>query len=178
MTARRAAAYVRVSSSDEPTADWSLTFQEHQIREYAEHNGYEVVQLYRDEIASGTDKCPGLEHMLFHSQTGLFSSILVLHASRLFHNTALARRYADELRGKLGIEIVFVHCPTIDPTGLPIQTLDELFDEYARCELRLRTTLGKQARAQRGLFNGTLPFGYTLDHDGVPVPHPSDSVGL
>jgi site-specific DNA recombinase len=172
-----AAAYVR-TCCEEPTEDWSLDEQEQHIREYAERHNYQIVQLYQDKTVRSTDKCPGFERMLFDAHAGLFSAILLLHASRLFHNVALASRYADELRGKLGIDIVFVHQAALDPTGFTPETLNELFEEYTLHELRMRTTLGKQARAQRGLFNGTLPFGYTLNQDDIPVAHPTDSLGL
>lgn len=178
MTVQKSAvAYLR-TYTEEQAGDLDLEHQEKRIRQYAERNDYEIVQFYRDNAASSTDKCPGFERMLLDAQTGQFSTILVLDASRLFYNVALASRYVDELRCKLGIEIVFVHELAFDTTGFTAETLNELFEEYTLHELRLRTTLGKQVRAQRGLFNGTLPFGYRLDEDGVPVPHPTDSLGL
>ena len=39
---------------------------------------------------------------------------------------------------------------------------------------RMWTTLGKQTRAQNGLYNGTLPFGYMPGEEGgAPVEHPT-----
>lgn len=177
---KRAAAYVRVSS-EEQTDGWSLEGQERQIREYAARNGYEVVQVYQDEVSGSQDQRPGFERMLFDAHAGLFSAILVLHTSRLFRNVALARRYKDELRNKLNIEVVFVNQPAVDPndpSGFMMETINELFDEYYLYQLRMWTTLGKRTRAQQGLYNGTLPFGYMRGEHGVPVAHPTDSEGL
>ncbi len=178
MTPRRAAAYVRVSSRDESTDGRSLEEQEKQIRAYAKTHGYAIVQVYQDRLNTANDSWPGLARLLLDSQTGMFSAVILMDASRLFHNPILAGRYADELRDKLKVEIVFVLPSAPVPADLIPETLNELFDDYVRYELRLRTTLGKQARAQRGLFNGTLPFGYTRGDDGAPVPHPTNSVGL
>jgi site-specific DNA recombinase len=179
-TPKRAAAYLRVSSEDQ-TDGWSLEGQEKQIREYAERNGYEVVQVYQDEVSGSKDKRPGFERMMLDAHAGLFTAIIVLHTSRLFRNLALSRRYKDELRNKLGIEVVFVNQPAVDsndPTGFMMETLNEMFDEYYLVQLRMWTTLGKRTRAEKGLYNGTLAFGYMPGPDGVPVQHPTDSLGL
>jgi len=74
--AKRAAAYVRVSS-EEQTDGWSLEGQEKQIRDYAERNGYEVVQVYRDETTGSKDKRPGFERMMLDAHAGLFNAIIV-----------------------------------------------------------------------------------------------------
>jgi DNA invertase Pin-like site-specific DNA recombinase len=172
-----AAAYVR-TYHEEPAGNWSAEYQDRQVRYYAARHGYEITQVYQDDAVHHTDKCSGFERMLFDAQAGLFSAILALHPSRLFHNAVLAGRYTDELRDKLGVEIVFVSEAVPDPAAYTMESLNALFEEYTLHELRTRSTLGKQARAQRGLFNGTLPFGYTLNGDEVPVAHPMDSVGL
>jgi site-specific DNA recombinase len=175
---KRAAAYVRVSS-EEQTEGWSLEGQEQQIREFAERSGYAIVQVYRDETSGSKDKRPGFERMMLDAHSGLFSAIIVLHTSRLFRNVALSRRYKDELRNKLNIEVLFVNQPVSDdPTGFMMETLNEMFDEYYLYQLRMWTTLGKQTRAQKGLYNGTLPFGYLLGDDGVPMLHPLNAEGV
>lgn len=98
---KRAAAYVRVST-EEQSDGWSMEGQEQQIRDYAARNGYEIVQVYRDEVSGSKDKRPGFERMMLDAHSRLFSAIIVLHTSRLFRNIALSRRYKDELRNNLG----------------------------------------------------------------------------
>lgn len=176
---KRAAAYVRVSS-EEQTEGWSLDGQEQQIREYAERNGYEIVQVYRDEVSGSKDKRPGFERMMLDAHAGLFTAIIVLHTSRLFRSVILSRRYKDELRNKLNIEVLFVNQPVSDdPSGFLLETLNEAFDEYYLYQLRMWTSLGKQTRAQKGMWNGTLPFGYVTDEEtGLPVRHPESAKGV
>jgi site-specific DNA recombinase len=169
---------VRVSS-EEQTEGWSLEGQEQQIREYAARNGYEIVQVYSDEISGSKDKRPGLERMLLDAHAGHFIAIIVLHTSRLFRNVALARKYKDELRNKLSVEVLFVNQPLPDDaSSFMVETINELFDEYYLHQLRMWTTLGKQTRAYKGFYNGTLPFGYMPGENGVPVPHPTNAAGL
>ena len=149
MKGKPAAAYVRVSS-EEQTEGWSLDGQEQQIRDYAERNGYGIVQVYQDETSGSKEKRPGLDRMLMDAHAGQFSAVIIIHTSRLFRNIALARRYKDLLRNKLNIEVIFVNQPHIDPSdpmAFMMETFNELFDEYYLHQLRFWTTLGKQTRA-------------------------------
>src|SRR5690606_3915638 len=176
---KRAAAYVRVSSEDQGDG-WSLDGQEQKIREWADRNGYEIVHVYRDEVSGSKDKRPGFERMMLDAHAGLFTAIIVLHTSRLFRNIALSRRYKDELRNRLNIEVLFVNQPmSDDPSGFMMETINEMFDEYYLYQLRMWTSLGKHTRAKNGMWNGTLPFGYMTDEEtGLPVPHPTNAKGL
>lgn len=181
MTARRAAAYVRVSS-EEQTEGWSLDGQEQAIRDYAERNGYTIVHVYQDDESGSKDARPGFEQMVMDAHNKLFEAIIVFHTSRLFRNVALARRYKDLLRNKLNIDLVFINQPVVspdDPGAFMMEGINELFDEYYLHQLRFWTSLGKQTRAQKGMWNGTLPFGYMTDPDsGLPVAHPKNAEGL
>lgn len=175
-----AAGYVRVST-EEQTEGWSLEGQETQIRDYAQRNGYDIVNFYVDDSTGSKEKRPGLERLLLDAHNGRFQAIIIVHTSRLFRNMVLARRYKDLLRNKLGIEVIFLSQPKMDPndpTAFLTEAINELFDEYYLHQLRFWTTLGKQTRAQRGMWNGTLPFGYVSDEEGKPVPHPANAAGV
>jgi DNA invertase Pin-like site-specific DNA recombinase len=181
MTGRRAVAYVRVSS-EEQTEGWSMDGQEHAIRDYAARNGYEIVSVYTDDVTGSKDKRPGFEQMLMDAHSSLFEAIIVFHTSRLFRNVALARRYKDLLRNKPNIDVIFINQPIVspdDPAAFMMEGINELFDEFYLHQLRIWTSLGKQTRAQQGMWNGTLPFGYITDPDsGLPVAHPKNAEGL
>jgi site-specific DNA recombinase len=175
-----AVGYVRVST-EEQTQGWSLTGQEAQIRDFAERNGYKIVAVYTDEVSGSKDKRPGFERMLLDAHNRAFQAIIVVNTSRLFRNLALARRYKDLLRNKLNIDVIFVSQPNMDPndpSSFIMEAMNELFDEYYLHQLRFWTTLGKQTRAQKGLWNGTLPFGYITGDEGKPIPHPTNAKGL
>lgn len=180
MSAILASGYVRVSS-EEQGEGWSLEGQEKNIQDYAEGHGYKIIRIYRDEMTGSKEKRPGFERMLIDAHNGKFKAIIVVNTSRLFRNLVLARRYKDLLRNKLGIEVIFLNQPNIDPndpSAFIMETMNELFDEYYLHQLRFWTTLGKQTRAQKGLWNGTLSFGYMSGEDGVPIPHPVNAEGL
>lgn len=177
---KRAVGYIRVSK-EEQGEGWSLDGQEQQIREFAERSGYEIVDIFRDESSGTKDRRPGFDHMLDDAQRGQFEAIILVHTSRLFRNIGLARRYKDELRNRLGVEVLFANQPIMDasdPMAFIMEGINELFDEYYIHQLRFWTKLGKHTRARRGLWNGTLPFGYITDGNGVPIPHPENAEGL
>ncbi|WP_119071630.1 recombinase family protein [Aggregatilinea lenta] len=178
---KRAAAYVRVSS-EEQTEGWSLDGQERAIRDYADRNNYDIVSVYHDDVTGSKEERPGFEQMIMDAHDKQFEGIIVFHTSRLFRNVALARRYKDLLRNKLSIDLVFINQPVVspdDPTAFMMEGINELFDEYYLHQLRFWTSLGKQTRAQQGMWNGTLPFGYMTDPEtGLPAPHPQNAQGL
>lgn len=108
MTKKRAAAYVRVSNS-EYEQGLSLDGQARQIREFAGQNGYTVAYLYSDMVAGNNERRPGLEQLLSAARDGLFETVILLDASRLFRSPDLTQRYHDLLSLKFGLDVIFVH---------------------------------------------------------------------
>jgi len=179
LSPKRAAAYIRVSS-EEQTEGWSMEGQEQTIREYAERHGFEIAKLYTDDTTGSEANRPGLESMMLDAQGKQFQAIIVVHTSRLFRNVALARMYKERLRNKLDVDVVFMNQPTMDPndpSAYLTETINELFDEYYLIQLSFWTTLGKKTRAQQGMWNGTLPFGYVTDEETGCAGRPSGERG-
>ncbi|MFC1961103.1 recombinase family protein, partial [Chloroflexota bacterium] len=142
-----------------------------------------IVAIYSDDSsAKDTFHRPGFEQMMMEAVSGKFQAILVYHTSRMFRNVADARRYKTKLRQYLGIEVVFISQGKMDPddpNGFMLEGINELFDEHYLWQLKVYTKMGKKTRAEKGLWNGTLPWGYITDPDtGLPVPHPMNAKGL
>ncbi|MFC1961206.1 recombinase family protein [Chloroflexota bacterium] len=176
-----AVGYIRVSS-EEQSEGWSLDGQEKAIRVHAERHGYEITAIFTDDSTGSKDKRPGLEKMMIQASNGQFKAIIVVHTSRLFRNIALARKYKDQLRNKLEIELLFINQPQMDPGGpdaFLMEGINELFDEYYLYQLKFWTSLGKRSRAENGMWNGTLNFGYVTDEETkIPIFHPKNKDGL
>ena len=98
---KRAAIYVRVSS-EEQVQGYSLAAQERTAEAYCQSNGWDVVQVYRDEGRSArTDnitKRPGFAAMLEDADAGRFDVIVVHKLDRLARN----RRVAFDTLHRLG----------------------------------------------------------------------------
>lgn len=180
MSGKPAAGYIRVST-EEQSQGWSMTGQEEQINKYAVNHGYKIVHVYQDESSGSGEERPGLDHLIADAHAGAFVAIIIVHTSRLFRNVALARRYKELLRDKIGIQVISINQPILDPNdpaAFLMEGINELFDEYYIHQLRFWTRLGKQTRAKKGLWNGTIPFGYERGQNGVPIPHPINAEGV
>jgi DNA invertase Pin-like site-specific DNA recombinase len=118
MTTYRAAAYTRVANSE--NASERLADQERQIRQWAEQNGCQVVDVYAD-IGSGiTDQRPGLERLSVDARTGAFELVIVTELSRLFRDVLLLHLYCNALRNQLGVAVRAVHpCDGCQYAGWP-----------------------------------------------------------
>ncbi len=61
------------------------------------------------------------------------------------------------------------------PSGLLLEGVSELFDEYYSVSLSVKMIQQRERRAQKGLWNGNLPFGYVKGGDGIPVIAPEEA---
>jgi DNA invertase Pin-like site-specific DNA recombinase len=107
MTTYRAAAYTRVANSE--NASERLADQERQIRQWAEQDGCEIVDVYTDIGSGNTDQRPGLERLVADARAGAFDMVVVAEPSRLFRNMQLLHQYCNLLRNELGVAVSAVH---------------------------------------------------------------------
>src|SRR5258708_13506115 len=76
----KAAIYCRVST----TAGQSVEMQLRDLRQLADHRGFEIIGEYCDEGVSGScDSRPQLDRMLSDAQRGKFQAILIWRLDRL-----------------------------------------------------------------------------------------------
>jgi DNA invertase Pin-like site-specific DNA recombinase len=118
MTTKRAAAYTRVANSE--NASERLADQERQIRQWAQRNGCEVVDVYTDIGSGNNDQRPGLEQLSADARAGAFELVIVTELSRLFRNMLLLHLYCNLLRNQMGVAVSAVHpCDGCQYEGWP-----------------------------------------------------------
>ena len=61
---KKAVIYARVSSAQQTTRTDGLSSQEQRCRLYCEHKGYEVVEIFKDDMSGSVAKRPGMDAML------------------------------------------------------------------------------------------------------------------
>ena len=61
--------YCRVSSAKQTTRGDGLSSQETRCREFAKYRGYEVAQVFKDDVSGGVVGRPGMKAMLAHLRT-------------------------------------------------------------------------------------------------------------
>lgn len=160
----RAAAYIRVST-EEQVEGFSLAAQSRAIRAYCELQGWQLVGEYVDEGLSASKESsaqrPEFRRILAAVEAGEVDVVIVHKLdrfSRLLTLTiqSLARIYAA------GASFVSLseHIDYTTPQGKLMLGLFAAFAQFYSDNLSTETTKGHRERAQQGLWNGDLPFGY------------------
>lgn len=169
----RCAIYIRVSSAEQRREGYSLPEQRRVLTEYAEKQGYKIVDVYADEGISASKK-PHLRHdfqrMMRDVEAGLIDIIIFIKLDRWFRNVGDYYR-TQEILDRHGVkwESVLEDYDTTTRTGrlnLNIKlTIAE--DEAANTSERVKFVLDAKVRNKEP-NTGTQPFGYKIEKiDGV-----------
>ena len=88
---KRAALYIRVSTDEQARHGYSLTEQEHDLRQYADQHGYNIIGVYADEGISARkalSRRKGLQRLLDDVEGGHIDVIVFKCLDRWFRNVA------------------------------------------------------------------------------------------
>ncbi len=157
----RCVIYARYSSDNQREA--SLTDQERECREYAKHQGWEVVEVYSDAaISGGSDRRPGYQKLLHDARSGRFDVVLAEALDRLSRRLADTANLHDELTF-LGIRLFAKDQGEITKMHTAIMGL--VAEQYVT-DLREKTKRGQRGRIHEGMTAGGLGYGYTVGEPG------------
>lgn len=164
MTGKRAALYLRVSTSRQAEHDLSIPDQRRQLVDYCGAKGWEIAQEFVEPGASGTgDKRREFQEMIAAacSPDRPFDLIVVHSYSRFFRDTYLFEFYRRKLEKK-GVELVSITQATADnPAGHMVRQIFSVFDEYQSRENAKHVARAMLENARCGFWNGSRPpFGY------------------
>ena len=162
----RVAAYCRVSSDSKD----QLHSYAAQIRSYteeiAQHDGWELVDVYADEGLTGTrmDRREDFNRMMADCRKGKIDRILVKSVSRFARNTKDCLSTLRELSG-MGVSVKFEK-ENIDTKTLTTELLVSVFSSLAQQEsisISANQRISYQHRMERGEFiTCKAPYGYRL----------------
>ena len=160
----RVAAYCRVSTDLEEQASSYAS----QIRSYTElisqHEGWELVDIYADEAASGTktDKREDFNRLLADCRKGKIDRVLVKSISRFSRNTKDCLAALRELM-RLGVTVQFEK-ENIDTGTLTTELMVSVSGSLAQQEsmsISQNIRMGYRRRMERGEFIASSPpYGY------------------
>jgi len=161
----KAALYIRVSTEEQAEEGFSIPAQSKQLSEYCVKNGIEVFKIYADEGLSGQkENRPQFQQMVKDAEKKLFNIILVHKFDRFARKVELSQRIKRQLKAA-GINVVSITEPIEDsPIGFFQEGILELIAEYYVKNLAAESKKGHVERASQGLHNGSVPFGYRIDH--------------
>ena len=199
----RAAGYIRVSTEEQAEHGHSLDAQRTAIADFVCARGWELVEEYVDAGLSGrSDRRPALRRLLDDATNDCFDVVIVHAIDRFYRDLQGLLSALDHLRR---YQVAFIsiteNLDFTSPWGkLALAVLGTLAEIYLD-RLSAETSKGKKARAQKGLWNGSIPLGYCkglcsacTDPNGpgycpyvggpnrgdgvVLVPHPIESVAV
>lgn len=173
-----AVGYIRVSTDEQKLGPQA---QEKALRAWCKKHGVKLVSVHTDEGVSG-----GLE---LEKRPALVAAIDSVKEHGAIYLVAHKRdRVARdrEVMGTLGLMLRRMGC-TIQTTDRPPKDADDLepfekamdgitdvFAEFERSMIRARTKAALALKKARGERTGNVPYGYTLDEDGVHLTEDPD----
>lgn len=174
----RAVGYTRVSSLEQAECGVSLAAQADRIHAYCDLQGWECVDVVSDDGYSGKDlKRPGIARLLEEAKKKKgrrFDGIVVVKLDRLTRSMKdlLTLTTATD---RCGVALVSIQeaVDTATATGQLFRTIITALSEWERGTIGERTREALAFKRQQGERIGSIPYGFTLAHDGrhlVPVP--------
>jgi DNA invertase Pin-like site-specific DNA recombinase len=172
---RQAVGYFRVSTAGQCQDGVSLEAQEARIRQWADTQGYELIELCRDNgiSAKNLKARPGAQRAIDlacqHKAALVFYSL-----SRLARSTKEAIMIADRLRAA-GADLVSLTEPfdTTTAMGNMIFQVLAALAEFERKLISERTTGALQYMKANHRRTGSVPYGYDC-HDGALIDNPTE----
>lgn len=163
--------YARYSSHNQ--TEQSIEGQMHDAYEYAEKNGFTIIDEYIDRAKTATsDDRPAFQQMIKDSAKGLFQFVIVWKQDRFARNRYDSAVYKRLLKNN-SVRVVSVMENISDsPEGVILEGLLESMAEYYSANLSENIKRGKAESVRKGLYpGGPVPIGYTIqDKHLIPDP--------
>lgn len=165
--------YIRVSTEAQVKQGYSLDEQKAEIEKYCACQGYELIDIFRDEGISGAKanedemniERQGLVNMLSSVRKDKVQYIVVLNTNRLWRSEFVKVIIQRELK-KCHADIKAIDRPsysiyTQNPNDIFMNGMFELLDVYERMEITVKLKRGRMQKAKTGGYaGGGIPFGY------------------
>jgi DNA invertase Pin-like site-specific DNA recombinase len=149
MRTRRAAIYLRVSTTDQNTDN-----QEHELRQLAERAGWQVVNVYRDHGISGAkgrDKRPAFDALLTDANGRKFDIVMAWSVDRLSRSLQDLVGFLSELHAlKIDLCLKQQGIDTTTPAGKALFGMMGVFAEFERSMIQERVRAGLERARRNG----------------------------
>lgn len=163
----KVAIYIRVSTKRQIDT-YSPNEQKRILTEYAKNKEWEIHDIYSDLGESGSEaERDDLDRLLIDANRKLFGRVLLFEQDRLSRLEQLDWAYLANSLAKLGVKLV---TPTseINLDNEEDRFLADLFNLLANRELKKikkRTSMGRKAASNQGVYFGRTPYGVNLDRE-------------
>lgn len=160
----KAGLYLRLSKDDERAGESvSIENQKMLLTNYAEEEGWDIVDVYIDDGWSGTNfQRPSFQRMIADARDKRINVIVVKDLSRLGRNHIEVGRLTDDVFPELGVRFVAVNDRVDSLLGDDdMAAYRNLFNEFLSKDTSRKVRAVKKACMERGKYLGTYaPYGY------------------
>ena len=161
MKTRRAAIYLRVSTTDQNTDN-----QEHELRQIAERAGWTVFKVYRDHGISGAkgrDQRPGFDELWKDACGRKFDVVMAWSVDRLGRSLQDLVGFLAELHSlKIDLCLKQQGIDTTTPAGKALFGMMGVFAEFERSMIQERVRAGLERARREGKRLGRPPLAPKL----------------
>jgi DNA invertase Pin-like site-specific DNA recombinase len=161
MKTRRAAIYLRVSTSDQNTDN-----QEHELRQIAERAGWTVAKVYRDQGISGAkgrDQRPAFDELWKDACSRKFDIVMAWSVDRLGRSLQDLVGFLAELHAlKIDLCLKQQGIDTTTPAGKALFGMMGVFAEFERSMIQERVRAGLERARREGKRLGRPPIAPKL----------------
>lgn len=156
--------YIRVSTTEQAEEGYSVGEQESRLRSYCSAYGYIINAVHVDPGFSGaTLERPGIKKVIKDVRTGKCKKIIVWKLDRLSRSQKDTMILLEDvfLENNCNFVSLTENFDTSTPFGRCIVGILSAFAQMERENLKIRTSMGRQARIKKGYFHGShCPIGY------------------
>ncbi|QOR36601.1 recombinase family protein [Clostridium sp. 'deep sea'] len=166
---KKAALYIRVSTTGQAEEGLSIPAQKKLLKEYALKHDYvisaEHIYIDAGESAKSADR-PKFQLMIANAKVKPkpFDAVLVHKTDRFARNRLDSSVYKTLLRKECGIDVISItENFSDDPYGVMMEGIMELFAEFYSLNLSTEVRKGMSEAAGSGIALGRVPFGFVID---------------
>lgn len=160
---KNAVIYARYSS--ERQNDQSIDGQIRIINQFAEKEGYTIIDTYIDRALTGrNDDRPSFQKMIADSSNKAFQYVIVYKLDRFSRNRYDSAVYKKKLKDN-GVRVISATENITDtPEGVIMESIIEGYSEYYSKELAQKIIRGNyESRSKWQYTGGAVIYGYRID---------------
>lgn len=180
---KKACIYTRVSTAEQASEGYSIEEQERKCRAAIESKGWQYVGTYSDPGISGrTMDRPGLQEMIGAIRDGKVEAVFIYKLDRLSRKQKDTMAIIEDVLLKNDIALVSLNetLDTSTPWGRAMIGILSSFNQMESENIQMRTSMGREAKANKGGYaGGKPPIGYRAEFGRlVIVPEEAEIVRL
>lgn len=160
---KNAVAYLRVSTSGQ-VDKFGLDTQRQMIQDYADRNGYRIMEWYTDKAESGAkDDRPAMSKLLYSDAVNPpIEAVIVAKWDRVARDVTLYYAYKYQFQRK-NVELISASedFSQMGPYAVILEAFVVATAEIERGMIKARTSGGRKTKAYSGGYaGGSVPYGY------------------